>query len=426
MAQGKRVSRQARQSGVSWAVALAAVCGAVVLVGLAIGFVARNMGGGSGGSAGPVAPLPSEEQVLSTPAPTAEPSPEPTPTPTPEPSKAESLLAQMTLREKLCQMIMASPSDITGVNTVIAAGDATRQALEKYPVGALIYDRSNMRSKDQLLTMLQNTQSYSKVPVLLTCDEEGGRVTRLMHTVGTTQVDAMLRYKDQGVETARKNAQTLASDLVSCGFNMDLAPVADVWSNPKNTVIGDRAYSDDYAQAAQLIPGAVQGFHDGGTACVLKHFPGHGSTTGDSHYGSAYVNKTLDQLRQEDLLAFQAGIDAGADAVMMGHLIVKDVDPEPAVFSYDIVTGLLRQEMGFDGVVMTDALEMQAIADHYGKNEVAVKAVKAGVDMLLCPASVDGAIDALTQAVESGEITQERIDQSVLRILRLKENRGML
>ncbi len=425
---GKRLSKDRKgrtdcgRGGAAWVAVLIVVCVALVLTGLALGFLARSVGSGSKGPDRE----PSQPSAVVTPEPSLAPAPSPTPEPTPEPSKAETILAEMTLREKICQMIMAAPSDITGVKTVIAAGDATRAGLEKYPVGALLYDRSNMRSRDQLLTMTQNTQSYSKIPVLITCDEEGGRVTRLMDTVGTTQVDAMLTYKDQGVETAKKNARTLADDLVSCGLNMDLAPVADVWSNPKNTVIGDRAYSDDYAQAAELIPGAVDGFHDGGVACVLKHFPGHGSTTGDSHYGSAYVTKTLDELRQEDLLAFQAGIDAGADAVMMGHLIVKDVDSEPAVFSHDIVTGLLREEMDFDGVVMTDALEMQAIADHYGKNEVAVKAVKAGVDMLLCPADLDGAIDALTKAVESGEITEARINESVLRILKLKENRGLL
>lgn len=426
MAAGKRVARPARRSAGAWPLKLMAVCGAVVLVGLAIGFAAGHIGtpGTPNSPAGPVALPSASQEAPATPAST--PAPTPAPEPSPIPSRAETLLAGMTLREKICQMIMAKPSDITGVRTVIAAGDATRKGLEKYPVGALLYDRSNMRDKEQLSTMLKNTQSYASIPLILTCDEEGGRVTRLMHTVGTTQVDAMLKYKDQGVETAEKNARTLAADLVSCGFNMDLAPVADVWSNPKNTVIGDRAYSDDFTQAAQLIPGAVRGFHEGGVACVLKHFPGHGSTTGDSHYGSAYINKTLDQLRQEDISVFQAGIAAGADAVMMGHLIVSDVDAEPAVFSYDIVTGLLRDELGYDGVVMTDALEMQAIADHYGKNEVAVKAVKAGVDMLLCPADLDGAIDALTRAVESGEITQERIDQSVLRILKLKEDRGML
>lgn len=236
----------------------------------------------------------------------------------------------------------------------------------------------------------------------------------------------MLDYKNDGTETAFDNAKTIAADLVSCGFNTDLAPVADVWSNPDNTVIGDRAYSDDFAQAAELIAAAVEGFHAGGAACTLKHFPGHGNTSADSHYGAVYVERTLSELRENELLPFQAGVDAGADAVMLGHLIVTDIDSEPAPFSYKIVTGLLREEMGFTGVVMTDGLQMKAMTDHYSSAEIALKAVKAGVDILLCPPDLEAAVTALKEAVESGEITEARLDESVGRILELKLRQGML
>lgn len=341
-------------------------------------------------------------------------------------SLAEETLKTMSLREKAYQMFIVMPSGITGVQKVTAAGEATRKALETYPVGGLMYDRSNMVSKEQVQTMLANTQNCVRIPLLLTCDEEGGRVNRLMETVGTTWFGPMLDYQDKGPDTARSNARTIAGDMVSLGFNMDLAPVADVWSNPQNTVIGDRAYSTDFEQAAELIPAAVQGFHDGGAACVLKHFPGHGDTSEDSHYGSVYVHKTLDQIRREELLPFKAGIDAGADAVMMGHLILTDVEETPALFSSRLVNDLLREELGFQGVVMTDSLQMQAMADHYGSAEIAVRAVRAGVDILLCPLKLEDAADALIQAVESGEIPESRIDESVLRILRLKEANGIL
>ena len=207
---------------------------------------------------------------------------------------------------------------------------------------------------------------------------------------------------------------------------MDLAPVADVWSNPANTVIGDRAYSDDFQQAAQLVAAAVDGFHEGGIACTLKHFPGHGDTSADSHFGSVYVYKTLDQLREGELIPFRAGIEAGADAVMMGHLIIAEVDEQPALFSRQIVTELLRGELGFDGVVITDSLKMQAMTDHYGSGDIAVKAVQAGVDLLLSPQDLEEAAAALVQAVEEGAISQERLDESVLRILRLKTARGII
>lgn len=346
--------------------------------------------------------------------------------PDPSPSLAEQTLAGMTLEEKIYQMFIVYPSSITGIHSVTAAGEAARLALEKYPVGGFLYDKTNMVSQEQVRTMLEEVQSYARIPLILTCDEEGGQVNRLMSTVGTTWVGPMLSYQDQETSVAKSNAMTIARDMVSCGFNTDLAPVADVWSNPQNTVIGDRAYSDSFAQAAELIPAAVEGFHAGGVACTLKHFPGHGDTSADSHYGSVYVYKSLDDIRREELLPFQAGIDAGADAVMMGHLIITDVDGEPALFSRALVTGLLREEMGFQGVVITDGLQMQAMTDHYSSAEIARRAVDAGVDILLCPLDLDSAANALIQAVESGEITEDRIDESVRRILTLKENRGIL
>lgn len=378
---------------------------------------------GPGGPSQPGAAAPSPT-ASPTPAPAPAPTPEPEPTPTPDP--AEMLLAEMTLHEKICQLLVVKPSAITGVSRVTAAGDATRAALERYPVAGLLYDATNLVTMEQVKTMLANVQGCSKIPLILTCDEEGGRVNRLMHTIGTTYIGPMLDYKGQGPDKAAENARTIAGDLLSCGFNMDLAPVADVWSNPANTVIGDRAYSDDFDQAAQLVAAAVGGFHEGGVACTLKHFPGHGDTSADSHYGSVYVYKTLDELRGAELVPFRAGIEAGADAVMMGHLIVAEIDEQLALLSHKVVTGLLREELGFDGVVITDSLEMRAMTDHYGSGEIAVAAIQAGVDLLLCPQDLDEAIAALTRAVEDGGISRQRLDESVLRVLRLKLARGIL
>ena len=381
------------------------------------------------------APPPVPSPVISPEPEPVTPSPTPTPTPTPPPepteeelraARAQEILSEMTLHEKICQLFFVYPEAITGVSPTLVAGDITRQALEKWPVGGFLCDKKNMQERQQITDMMTGVQTMVKIPLILTCDEEGGRVNRLMRTVGTTWVGPMLDYKDEGPATAFENAKTIATDMASCGFNTNLAPVADVWSNPANTVIGDRAYSDNAEQAAELIAAAVEGFHAGGVACTLKHFPGHGDTSADSHYGSVYVYKTLDELRENELIPFQAGIDAGADAVMLGHLIVSDIDSEPAPFSYKIVTELLREEMGFTGVVMTDGLQMQAMTDHYSSADIAVKSIQAGVDMLLCPLNLEGAVTALTQAVEDGTIPQARIDQSVLRILELKLKQGML
>ena len=343
-----------------------------------------------------------------------------------EQARVYALMDGMTLREKIYQMMIVTPSQITGVTTVIAADSGMQSALAQHPVGGLFYNAANMQSQEQIAAMLSDTQSYCEIPVLTMCDEEGGVVSRLMKTVGTTWVGSMLDYESQGTEIARQNAQTIALDMAKLGFNLDLAPVADVWSNPSNTVIAERAYSTDFNTAAMLIPSAVEGFHQGGVACTLKHFPGHGDTAEDSHYSTAIVNKSLDELRMNELLPFQAGIDAGADAVMMGHLTLPQIDEQPALFSYAIVTDLLRVEMGFQGVVMTDALEMAAIADYYSSAITAVKAVSAGVDMLLVPVNLTDSVNALENAVNNGTITEERIDRSVARILALKIRRGIL
>lgn len=352
--------------------------------------------------------------------------PESTDTPEVVGSQAELLLEEMSLREKVYQLFIVFPSQVTGVSPVTQAGDLTRQGLAEYPVGGFLYNKTNMVSREQVTEMLTTVQTYSRIPLLLTCDEEGGRVNRLMGTVGTTYIDSMISYKDQGTEKAAENAEIIAGDMVSCGFNADFAPVADVWSNPQNTVIGDRAYSDDFSQAAELVAAAVEGFHKGGVACTLKHFPGHGDTEEDSHNGAVYVAKTLEELRAGELLPFQAGIDAGADMVMIGHLTVADVEEVPALFSYEIVTRLLREEMGFEGVVITDSLQMKAVTKYYDSGQAAVLAVQAGVDILLCPENLEEAADALMDAVETGVISKERLNQSVLRILKLKEERGIL
>jgi beta-N-acetylhexosaminidase len=340
-------------------------------------------------------------------------------------SQVEQVLAQMTLREKICQMLFVNPESITGVSTVIAAGEATKQALEKYPVGGIMYSKPNLESKDQVATMIANVQDYADIDLFIAADEEGGTVNRLMDTLGTTYINSMYTYKDQGTTVAHDNAATIAGDMSALGFNLDFAPVADVWSNSANTVIGKRAYSDDFGQAAELIPYAVQGFHDGGVLCTLKHFPGHGNTAEDSHYSSAYVNKTKDELEADEFLPFEAGIEAGADFVMVGHLIVPDIDELPATLSEKIVTGILREELGFSGVIITDSLEMSSVADNYSASDIAVMAVKAGIDMLLEPKDIDATIDALMTAVEEGTITEERINESVRRILQTKLDNGI-
>ncbi len=343
-----------------------------------------------------------------------------------KPSLVDETLAGMTLHEKVCQMMFVTPEELTGEDGVTVAGDATRQALENYPVGGIVYFAKNLESQDQVKEMIDNSQKYSSIGLFVATDEEGGVVNRLMDTVGTTYIGSMYYYKDDGDETAYENAYTIANDMSALGFNLDFAPVADVWSNPDNTVIGERAYSDDYAQAAELVGNAVKGFNDGGVMCTLKHFPGHGDTAEDSHYSSAYVHRTKEEIMADEMQPFRSGIEAGAEFVMVGHLIVPDIDEVPATLSYKIATGILREELKFEGVAITDSFEMESIADNYSVDDTVVMSVKAGMDMILQPKDMASAVNSIEQAVADGELSEDRIDESVRRILTLKESRGLL
>lgn len=324
--------------------------------------------------------------------------------------RALELLGDMTLHEKIAQMMIVT-ADVF---------------YSQEPVGGVIFLEAQIQSRQQISNSITNIQTSAEIDLFICADEEGGSVTRIMNNLDTTVFEAMFTYKDLGGDTARSNAETIASDMKQLGFNLDLAPVADVWSNPENTVIGDRAYSDSFLQAQELIPYAVQGFHDGGIACCLKHFPGHGDTFSDTHYTTAVVSKTKEELMQNELLPFISGIEAGADMVMIGHLTMTAIDQNrPATLSANVVEGLLRAELGYEGVVITDGLGMDALAG-YTDAEIAVMAVQAGNDILLGPNDLNTAISAIEEAVNIGTITEERINESVIRILKLKLERGII
>lgn len=353
--------------------------------------------------------------------------PEPTPRTSAQVQQdaAQTLLDGMSTREKICQLLIVHPEVLTDGGTVTAVTDELAAALQDYPVGGFLLSAGNMTSGEQLSALTSALSAACPTAPLVTVDEEGGRVARLMNTVGTTKLNSMYSYRGLGTQTAYDNAQTLARDIAAYGFNTDFAPVADVWTNKQSNAIGDRAYSDDYDEAATLVAAAVSGFRDAGVICCLKHFPGHGSTAADSHNGAATVDKTLPQLRQEDLRPFVSGIAAGADMVMVGHLTVPTMDDLPASLSHKLVTNLLRYDLGFRGVIVTDGLQMQALAQ-YTDGEKAVLALSAGNDMLLEISDVPGAVTAVEQALADGTLTSEALDQSVLRVLRLKLAHGIV
>lgn len=362
---------------------------------------------------------------MPTPTPTPIPTPEPTPTPDPVLTYAEEILAGMTEREKLCQLMIVRPQVLDEEAPVTVTGEGTKAALEKWPVGGIIYSLDNLIDREQTALMITNAQDFSKIGLFISADEEGGNVGRLMYKLDTTWVSDMFGYKDEGIATAYSNANTIAKDMRDCLFNTDFAPVADVWTNPANTVIGDRAYSDDYNQAAELVASAVKGFNDAGVVCCLKHFPGHGDTQEDTHDGGAVVNKTLEELREGEFLPFISGIEAGADMVMMGHMSVPDIDDMPASLSYKLTTELLREELGWQGVVVTDSLDMGALSE-WTIFERCLMALQAGCDIILGVDDIEEVLLELEAALLDGRLTIESVDESVMRVLMLKIERRII
>ncbi|MBQ3110214.1 MAG: glycoside hydrolase family 3 protein [Clostridia bacterium] len=342
--------------------------------------------------------------------------------------KAEELLSAMTLEEKICQMMFVTPESITGVGEVIQAGEATRAALAKYPVGGIIYFSKNIKSREQVISMINATQSYSKIPLFIGVDEEGGRVARVASNpnMGTTKIKPMRQVYTS--DEAYKIGQTLGSELSALKFNLDFAPVADVVLSDKNSEIGDRGFNGGTWAVGELVSAVVKGLEENKVCSVLKHFPGHGSTTVDSHTGYSASYRTIEELRECEFMPFKKGIEAGSDFVMVSHMTLVNVvkDKLPSSLSYEIVTGYLKGELGFEGIAITDALNMGAIAKNYANSTAAVYAIKAGIDMLLMPPGVEEAKQAILTAVTSGEITEERINESVKKILKIKIEKGII
>lgn len=358
-----------------------------------------------------------------------------------EGESVEEIIKNLTLEEKIWQMMFVTPENICGIGKVVQAGEATKNALQECPVGGLIYFGQNIESKEQLSQMLENTKNFSVIPPFLSIDEEGGRVARLGDAdIGTTKHPAMAEIGKTGdPENAREVGITLGKELTELGFNTDFAPVADILAVKTNQDIGDRSFGTDPDVVASMVTAQVEGMQSQNLSATLKHFPGCASTDANTHVEAGASVHTLDQMRKAEFVPFKAGIEAGADFVMVAHVSAPAItgDNTPATLSSQIVTDLLRKELNFQKVIITDAMNMGAISSLYEAEkdeaqkeaimeDIAVRTVEAGIDMLLMFPDVHKAVAAIKNAVESGRISESRIDESVHRILTLKQERGIL
>ncbi|WP_334075798.1 MULTISPECIES: beta-N-acetylhexosaminidase [Paenibacillus] len=355
------------------------------------------------------------------------PRPETQDPPEPEPGPADAareLLKRMTTAEKIGQLILVG---LEGTKT----DEHTRAFIEDYHVGGFIFYKDNIKTSRQSLALfnqLKKDNAANPVPLFLSVDEEGGRVSRMPGDFGDIPSAAVIGGTEQ-VEASEAFYRLIGEELAGFGLNMDFAPVLDIHSNPANPVIGDRSFGSTAQRVSGMGVAAMNGLKAEGVIPVIKHFPGHGDTSVDSHLGLPVLSHDLNRLRELELLPFRDAIREGADVVMIAHLLLPKLDPKaPASFSEPIIHDLLRTELDFQGVVISDDLTMGAITQHYEIDEAAVRFIKAGGNIALVghdPDRQQAVIRAIMRAVEQGEISGKMLDERVYPILQLKIKYGL-
>ncbi len=368
--------------------------------------------------------------------------------------KGAEIMKNMSLEEKIEQMLIIDYSLVPyakeGEQDATKLSDTAREIIENHNLGGVILFRDNTKGTAQTQELVSSFQVAAttsnkkyKIPLFMCIDQEGGRVTRL--GTGTSLPGNMALGAINDYDTTKEYAQIIGSELKVLGLNMDFAPVLDVNNNPSNPVIGSRSFSSDPERVAKMGEAFIDGLHSENVVSTLKHFPGHGDTATDSHTGLPLIDKSYDEIKSMELIPFKAGIDKDADMIMTAHIVYPQIETTkyiskktgeeitlPATLSKTILTDILRKDLGFEGVIVTDALNMGAIAEHFEANDVARLAINAGVDVLLMPVSllndddVNGYINMVAELVRNGDIDEARIDESVARILKLKQKMGLL
>lgn len=347
--------------------------------------------------------------------------------------RVQRKLKKMDIHEKVCQMFMAVPEKTTYYyDTLTYVDDWYKKCYEEYPIGGYIYFDANIVWEQQLCDLLSDSQEMAAeynngIGLFQAVDEEGGSVTRVQKMLWKTPVENMSYYgKLNDYNTTYEAGRTIGTYLNACGFNVNFAPVADVNISETNE-LGSRIFSSDPLVVSDMCTAIIKGLKSQKVASTLKHFPGLGAGTGNTHYETVEIDRSLEELEITEFPAFKGGIDAGADFVMVGHQIVKAAgDKLPADLSSVVVTDWLREKLGFEGIVITDSQSMGAITNIYTSGEAAIKSIEAGVDIILMPNDLRAAVDDVEAAVKSGKLSEERIDESVIRILEKKNEMGLL
>lgn len=332
--------------------------------------------------------------------------------------KIDKLIKSMTIDEKVGQLfIVAFQGKV--VNNEI------KDLIEKYKVSGVILFSGNISDKENtkyLIKDLKAINEKNKYPLFISVDEEGGRVTRMPNDIEKTPASSVVGKRND-VDFAREVGNTIGKNLKFLGYNMNFAPVLDIFSNPKNTVIGDRAFGSDIDIVIKMSNSEIRGLKENNIIVVPKHFPGHGDTEVDSHVGLPIVNKSLDELKAFEFKPFESAINNGIEAIMVSHIILSKIDKEnPATLSKDVIN-ILKNDLNFDGVIVSDDMTMGAITSNYNLPDAVTKSINAGVDLVLVCNGIENqanSINKVKESISNGAIKEERLNDAVRKILRLK------
>lgn len=342
-----------------------------------------------------------------------------------ETKKVNAYIKNMTLEEKIGQLFMFHIRGYKKMNQNLS------NFITKYKPGGIIFFSNNIENNTQITTLIDDLQSISRIPLFIGVDEEGGIVSRLgkEKNVDVTHLPPALTVGSKNnPKLAYNSGKILGRELIALGFNMDMAPVADVNTNPANPVIGNRTYSDDPYIVGEMISQVIKGFHEENLIAVIKHFPGHGDTGTDTHMGTVVSPHSRERLDQIEFVPFKKGIEAGVDVIMTAHMTMPGISstPLPATLNPEIITGILRDDLNFKGIIMTDAMDMGAITNNFSSSEAAILGIKAGIDILLIPGNQPAAYNGLYNNVLNKKISENRINETLFRIISLKLQRGIL
>ena len=338
------------------------------------------------------------------------------------------IIGKMSLKEKIGQLFIISTDSLDYDGATEMTGQM-RERLLKYRPGGILFFGFNIESRKQIKKFIKGLKTSERIPMFYAVDEEGGDVARIANTegMGTTKFPPMRQIGLTGDESkAAEVGDTIGKEISELGFNLDFAPVVDISTNEENTEIGNRSFGDTSDLVAMMAAAEVPALQSHHVSATLKHFPGQGDTGEDTHRGAVELETTIDRLRKTEFVPFDAGIKAGADLVMVSHVSVKSVTGQetPASLSELMITDILRDELNFKGVVITDAMNMKSITKFYDSDAAAVMALQAGCDIILMPDDFDSAYEGVLDAVREGVIDEEKINEAVARILTVKIRRG--